>query len=95
MNEFINVCDISTIKYPLNEFIIFNFFILGVVDGKIELIEITAEVYLVSNLKAKLLLNINILDSIGIDISLRNRIIIIVGENRWKSNIHIYTKDNV
>ncbi len=95
MNEFINVRGISTAKYFLNKFIIFNFFIPGVVDGKIELIEIIAEVYLVSNLKVKLLLSVNILDSIEIDISLRNKTITIAGEDGWKSNIHVHTKDNV
>jgi len=68
MNESINVRGISTAKYPLNEFVILNFFIPGVVDGKIELVEITAEVYLVFNLKAKLLFDVDVLDSIRIDI---------------------------
>jgi len=95
INESINVRDINTTKYFLNEFIILNFFIPGVVDGKIELIKITAEIYLMSNLKIKLLLGVNVLDSMRIDISFRNRIITIAGEDRWKSNIHVYTKDNV
>src|SRR6266536_1712520 len=95
MNESINVRGINTTKYLLNKFIILNFFIPDVVDGKIELIKITAEIYLVSNLKAKLLLGVNILHNIRIDINFRNKIIIIAGENRWKSNIHTYIKDNV
>ena len=81
INESINVRDISIVKYPSNKFVIFNFFIPGVVDGKIELVEITAEVYLIFNLKVKLFLGVDVLDSIKIDISLRNRIIIIVGED--------------
>ncbi len=95
MNELINVRGIGIAKYPLNEFIIFNFFIPGVVDGKIELVEITAEVYLVFNLKIKLLLGVDVLDSMGIDINFRNRTIIIAGEDGWKSNIYVYAKDNV
>ena len=82
MNEPINVRDINIIKYLLNKFIIFNFFIPGVVDGKIELIKITIEDYLIFNLKIKLLLGVNILDSIGINISLWNRIIIIAGKDK-------------
>ena len=82
MNEFINVRGISTAKYFLNKFIIFIFFIPGVVDGKIELIKITAEIHLISNLKTKLLLGVNILNNIGIDISLRNKTITIAGENK-------------
>ena len=81
MNKLINVRDISTTKYLLNKFIILNFFIPDVVDGKIELIKITAEVYLISNLKAKLLLDVNILNNIGIDINLRNKTIIIAGKD--------------
>ncbi len=95
MNELINVRDISITKYFLNKFIIFNFFIPGVVDGKIELVEITVEVYLISNLKVKLLLGVDVLDSIKIDISFRNKTIIIAGEDKWKSNIYVYVKDNV
>ena len=57
--------------------------------------EITAEVYLVFNLKAKLFLGVDVLDSMGIDINLRNRIITIAGKNGWKSNIYVYTKDSV
>jgi len=95
INESINVRDISIVKYPSNKFVIFNFFIPGVVDGKIELVEITAEVYLIFNLKVKLFLGVDVLDSIKIDISLRNRIIIIAGEDGWKSNIYVYMKDNV
>ncbi len=82
INKPINVRDISTTKYLLNKFIILNFFIPGVVDGKIELMEITAEVYLISNLKVKLLLGVNILNNIKIDISFRNKTITIVGEDR-------------
>jgi len=53
------------------------------------------EVYLIFNLKVKLLFGVNILDSMRIDISFRNRIIIIAGDDEWKSNIYVYTKDNV
>ncbi len=95
MNESINIRGINTVKYLLNKFIIFNFFIPGVVDGKIELVKITVEVYLMFNLKIKLFLGVNVLNNIKIDISFRNRIIIIVGEDGWKSNIYMYTKDNV
>ncbi len=48
-----------------------------------------------SNLKTKLFLGVDVLDSIEINISLRNRIITIAREDRWKSNIHMYTKNNV
>jgi len=81
MNKSINVRGIDTAKYFLNEVVIFNFFIPGVVDVKIELIEITTEIHLISKLKAKLFFGVNILDSIEIDISLWNRTIIIAGED--------------
>ncbi len=95
INKLINVRGIGTAKYLLNEFVIFNFFILDVVDGKIELIKIMIEVYLVFNLKVKLFFGVNILDSMRIDINFRNRIIIIAGDDGWKSNIYVYAKDNV
>jgi hypothetical protein len=85
---------IGTTKYPTDEFVILNLYIPGLVNGKIEVIEIVAEVHLVRNLKAKLLIGVDILGSEGIDISFRDRSLSINGEEGWKTSIHVHAKDN-
>ncbi len=49
IEELINVRGVDIVKYPSNEYVIFNFFIQGLINGEIQLLEVTAEVYLVVN----------------------------------------------
>ncbi len=77
MKNLITIRDISTTKYFIDKYIILNFYISDLVDGKIKVIKIIIEVYLVYNFKAKLLISINILNSKEINISFHNRILIV------------------
>ena len=72
MENLITVRGIGITRYLMNEFIILNLYFSDLVNSKIEIIEITAEVHLVQNLKAKLLIGVDVLDSEGMDISFRN-----------------------
>ena len=69
--------EIEITRYPTNKYVILIIYISGIVNRKIEIIEITAEVYLIHNLKAKLLIGVNILDSEKIDISFSQQILTI------------------
>ena len=68
---------IEIIKYFINEFVIFNIYIFELINDKIEIIEIIMKVYLICNLKIKLFVNINILDSEEMNISFHNNSLII------------------
>ena len=73
----ITVRKIEPIKYLTNEFVILNIYIFRLTNDKIEMIEIIMKVYLVHNLKVKLLVDINVLDSEDMNISFHNHSLII------------------
>ena len=72
MKDPITVRGIGTAKYPTDEYVILNIYIPGLVNGKIEVVQITAEVHLVRSLKARLLIGVDVLDLEGMDISFRD-----------------------
>ena len=69
MKDSITLQDIETTKYLTDKYVILNLFISDLVNDNIIVIEIIAEVYLVQNLKAKLLIDVNVLDSEKMNIS--------------------------
>ena len=82
MKNSITVREIETIKYFMNEFVILNIYIFELINSKIEMIEIIAEVHLICNFKIKLLIDINILDSEEMNISFCNHFLIINDKNK-------------
>ena len=82
MNEEFNYNQkIEIIKYFTDEFVIFNIYISELINNKIEMIEIIAEIHLVHNLKIKLLIDINVLNSEEMNISFYNHSLIINSKN--------------
>ena len=81
MKNLIMIRKIETIRYLMNEFVILNIYIFELINDKIEMIEIIAEVHLVCNFKIKLLIDINVLDSEKMNISFCNHSLIIDSEN--------------
>ena len=77
MKNSIMIRKIETIRYFTNEFIILNIYILKLINDKIEMIEIITEVHLVHNLKVKLFVDIDVLDSEEMNISFHNSSLII------------------
>ena len=69
MKNLIIIKDIESIKYSTDEYVILNFYISDLINDQIEIIEITVEVHLICNLKAKLLIEIDILEFKKINIS--------------------------
>ena len=63
MKNSITVKKIETIRYFTNKFIILNIYISELINNEIEMIEIIMKVYLICNLKVKLLVDIDILNS--------------------------------
>ena len=94
MKDPITVRAIGTAKYPTDEYVILNIYMPGLVNGKVEVVQITAEVHLVRSLKARLLIGVDVLDSEGMDISFRDRSLTVNGEEGWKTSIHVHAKDN-
>ena len=82
MKSSIIVRDIESIKYSIDEYVILNFYISDLINDQIEIIEITAEVHLVHNLKAKLLIEINILKLEKMNISFFKQLLIIDYDNK-------------
>ena len=81
MKNLITVREIKIIRYLMNEFIILNIYISELINNEIEMIEIIAEVHLIHNLKIKLLVDVDILDSEEMNISFHNCSLIINSEN--------------
>ena len=81
MKNSITIRKIETIKYFTNEFVILNIYIFELINDKIEMIEIITKVHLICNLKIKLLIDIDILDSKEMNISFHNCSLIINSED--------------
>ena len=69
MKNSITVQNIESIKYLTDKYVILNFYISDLVNNQIEVIKIIVKVHLICNLKAKLFINVNILDSEKMNIS--------------------------
>ena len=82
MKNSITVREIETIRYFTNEFVILNIYISELINDKIEMIEIIMKVHLIHNLKVKLLIDVDILDSEEMNISFCNHSLIINSEDR-------------
>ena len=81
MKNSIMIREIKTIRYFTNEFVILNIYISELINNKIEMIEIIAEIHLVCNLKIKLFIDIDILNSEKMNISFCNHFLIINSKN--------------
>ena len=82
MKSLIIVRGIESIKYPTDEYVILNFYISDLINSQIEIIEITAEVHLVCNLKAKFLIEIDILESEKMNISFFKQLLTVDYDNK-------------
>ena len=80
MKNSITVQSIESTRYLTNEYVILNFYISDLVNNQIEVIEIITKIHFIHNLKAKFLIDINILDSEKINISFSQQILIIDNE---------------
>ena len=69
MKNSITVQNIESIKYLTDKYVILNFYISDLVNNQIEIIEIIMKVYLICNLKAKLFIDVNILNLEKMNIS--------------------------
>ena len=69
MKNLITVQNIESTRYLTDEYVILNFYISDLVNNQIEVIEIIMKIHLVHNLKAKLLIDVNILNSEKMNIS--------------------------
>ena len=82
MKNLITVRKIETIRYFTNEFVMLNIYISELINDKIEMIEIIAEVHLVHNFKIKFLIDVNVLDSEKMNISFHNHSLIINSKDK-------------
>jgi hypothetical protein len=93
INNPISVKSIGRDKYISNEYILLDFYIPGIANNRIKFVKITAEVHLVPNLKAKMLIGVNIIKAEDMDISFGSKTLTIAGENEWVTDIQIHAKD--
>jgi hypothetical protein len=87
MDNLISVKSIGRDKYISDEYILLDFYIPGIANDRIELVKIIAEIHLVPNLKAKMLIGVNIIKAEDMDISFNSRTLTIAGENEWVPDI--------
>jgi len=81
MKNLIIIRKIEIIRYFMNEFIILNIYISELINSEIEMIEIIVKIHLICNLKIKLLVDIDVLNSEEMNISFHNCFLIINDEN--------------
>ena len=81
MKNSITIREIETIRYLTNKFVILNIYISELINDRIKIIKIIMKVHLVCNLKVKLLVDVNVLDSEEMNISFHNNSLIINSEN--------------
>ena len=81
MKSLITVRDIESIKYSTDEYVILNFYISDLINNQIEIIKITVKIHLVHNLKAKLLIEINIFESEKMNISFFKQLLTVDYDN--------------
>ena len=93
MNNPISVKNIGRNKYISDEYMFLDFYIPSIANDRIKFVKITAEIHLVLNLKAKMLIGVNIIKAENMDISFSSRTLIIAGENEWATDIQIHAKD--
>src|SRR6266516_8185311 len=94
MKDLITVRDIETARYSTNKYIILNVYISDLVNERIEVIEIIVKVHLVHNLKVKLLIDVDVLDFEGMNLSFCKHSLTINDKDRWEINIHAHARDN-
>ena len=82
------------IRYFINKFIILYIYISELINNKIKMIKIIIKIHLVYNLKVKLLVDINVLNSEEMNISFHNYFLIIDSKDEWETSIHVHTKNN-
>ena len=80
MKNSITVQNIESIRYLTDEYVILNFYISDLVNNQIEIIEIIAEIHFIHNFKAKLFIDVDILNLKKINISFSQQILIIDNE---------------
>ena len=81
MKNLIIIRKIEMIRYFTDEFVILNIYISELINDEIEMIEIIVKVHLIHNLKVKLLIDIDVLDSEKMNISFHNHSLIINDED--------------
>jgi len=69
MKNLITVQNIESTRYLTNEYMILNFYISDLVNNQIEIIEIIVKIHFIHNFKAKLFIDVNILNSKKMNIS--------------------------
>ena len=81
MKNLIMIRKIEMIRYFTNEFVILNIYISKLINDEIKMIEIIMKVHLICNLKIKLFVDIDVLNSEKINISFHNYFLIINSKN--------------
>ena len=82
MKSLIIIRNIESIKYSTNKYVILNFYISDLINNQIKIIEITVKIHLVHNLKAKLLIEINIFKSKKMNISFFKQLLTVDYDNK-------------
>ena len=80
MKDSIMIRDIEITRYFTDEYVILSIYIPGLVNREIVVMKITAEVHLVQNLKAKLLIDVDILNSEGFNLSFCEQLLTLANE---------------
>ena len=69
MKNSITIQSIESTRYLIDEYVILNFYISDLVNSQIKIIEIIMKIHFVCNFKAKLLIDVNILNLKKMNIS--------------------------
>ena len=91
----INVRDIGAVRYVIDKYYLINLYIPGVTYRKKSITYIRREVYIVDDLKVKILIRVDILSPERISIDINKEKLLIRSCNNLTTDIKIKAKDNV
>ena len=91
----INIRDIGSLKYITNEYYLINLYISNIIKEKPLLVYLRREIYIIDDLKIKILIRVNILSFKRILINVGEKKLLIRSYNNLIADIKIKAKNNM
>ena len=91
----INIRGIGSLKHATNEYYLINLYIPSIIKEKPLLAHLRREIYIIDDLKAKILIEVNILDLKRILINVGEEKLLIRSYDNLTADIKMKAKDNI
>ena len=92
---FIIVKDIEIVKYVIDDYLLFFMYVKKQIDDQFIVVHFRRKIHVINNLKIKLLLEINVMNSKRIIVDLNQRLLLIKNCQNLTIKLKIIVKNNV